>query len=140
MLLGSLGLIVARRDSYQRVTGAFKRFDVPLWLVAVFIVALACLAGWVMAAGVPEGVGVVALNIILCLRLVFFLQGFAVMLSLMDSHGWGAVPRVLVISTALLIEMSLSVVCVLGLVDVWANFRKLARTGRSGRHSCGEGE
>ena len=140
VLLGSLGLVVARRDSYQKVSGAFKHFDVPLWLVAVFIVSLAVLAGWVMAVGVPEGVGVVALNIILCLRLVFFLQGFAVMLSLMDSHGWGAVPRVLVISAALLIEMSLSVVCVLGLVDVWANFRKLARTGRSGRHSCGEGE
>lgn len=139
-VFGLCGLMIARRDSYQRVGTTFKAFDVPLWAVAAFIVCLACLAGWALSAGVPDAVGTVALNLIVCLRVLFFLQGFAVLLSLMDSHGWGAAPRVLVISLALLMEMCLSGVCVLGLVDVWANFRKLGRAGKTGRAVHGEGE
>lgn len=140
VLFGLAGLVIARRDSYQRVSAAYKRFDVPLWLVALFIVSLACLAGRVLLTGMPDIWGNVALNVIVCLRVVFFLQGFAVLLSLMDSHGWGAYRRVLAISAALLAEMSLSIMCVVGLIDVWANFRKLPRVARSVRHEASEGK
>lgn len=139
-LVGLAGLVFARRDSLQRVYEAYKRYDIPLWVVAVFIACVACLAGWSVFGVVPEVLGVVALNVFVCMRAVFFLQGFAVMLSLMDSHGWGAIPRVLAFSAALLAEMSLSVVCVLGLVDVWGNFRKSARADQTRRLTSGEGK
>lgn len=137
---GLVGLAVARHDSFQKVHEAFKRCDTPLWVVALFIVSVACLAGWSVLGVLPEAVGVAALNVLICMRVVFFLQGCAVMLSLMDSHGWGFFPRVAVLSLAFLAEVSLSVVCILGLIDVWANFRKLARHDQDRRLTSGEGK
>ncbi len=137
---GLVGLEVARRDSFQKVHEAFKRCDVPLWIVALFIASVACLAGWSVFGVLPEVVGVVALNVFICMRVVFFLQGCAVMLSLMDSHGWGFFPRVLLLSVAFIAEVSLSAVCILGLVDVWADFRKLASRDQDRRLTSGEGK
>ncbi len=141
VVLGLLGLMLARRDTYQSAYAAFMRYDMPLWSIVVMIAAVACLV--CEALGVQGGAtaGAVGLNLLLCLRAAFFLQGLAVAMCLMDRRRWGIAPRVLVIAFMLMAELWFYAVCVFGVLDVWANFRRLERRRAhraSGSH--GEGE
>lgn len=140
VVVGALvGLMIARRDTYQRVYQAFTRYDMPLWGVVLLIASLLGFAAEAGLAQCPEVVGVAALNVLLCLRVLFFIQGLAVGMSVMDARHWGPVCRVVAITAMLLAEMGLCAVCVFGVLDVWANFRRLARKGACGR-AHGEGE
>lgn len=141
VLAGLLGLMLARRDTYQRVYQAFTRYDMPLWGVVALIVAVACMAG--SAAGFPASstLEAVGLNILFCLRVLFFLQGLAVAMCLMDRHRWGAFSRMLVLALLLMAELGFYAVSVFGVIDVWANFRKLPRhktAVSAGSHDEGE--
>ena len=82
------------------------------------------------------------LNILFCLRVLYFLQGLAVAMYLMDARRWGPVSRVLVLAVLLMAELGLYAVSVFGVIDVWANFRGLPRGNRGKRAAepCGEGE
>lgn len=127
VLMGLLGLMLARRDTYASVYTAFTRFDAPLWAVGALAAGIVCLA-WsplgFSGGAVAETVG---LNVMLCLRVLFFLQGLAVAMNLMERRAWPSFPRVLVMTFMLLAELGLCAVCVFGVVDVWANFRRLDR-------------
>lgn len=141
VLAGLLGLMLARRDTYQRVYQAFTHYDMPLWGVVALIVAVGCMAG--SAAGFPAAptLEAVGLNVLFCLRVLFFLQGLAVAMCLMDRHRWGAFSRMLVLALLLMAELGFYAVSVFGVIDVWANFRKLPRhkaAVSAGSH--GEGE
>lgn len=132
VVLGLFGLMLARRDTYQSVYAAFLRYEVPLWGVAALVGALACLACG--AAGLPgsqtwEDAG---LNVLLCLRVAFFLQGLAVAMCLMDRTSWGPFARVLCIACMLMAELGLCAVSVFGVIDVWADFRRIGRQGARG--------
>lgn len=134
VVLGLLGLMLARRDTYQSVYAAFLRYEVPLWGVAALVAAIACMAG--EAAGLPGGQawGDVGLDVLLCLRVAFFLQGLAVAMCLMDRAAWGPFARVLCIACMLMAELGLSAVSVFGVIDVWADFRRIgARKARGAR-------
>ena len=140
VLFGLLGLAIARRDTYQSVYVAFTRFDVPLWAVVLLIAAVACLACQVLGIA-GETLGMVGVNVLICLRVLFFLQGLAVAMNLMDRRRMGPFARVLVIAAILLAELGLYATCVFGVIDVWANFRRLdRRRSQSCAGSCGEGE
>ncbi|MGN1200060.1 MAG: DUF2232 domain-containing protein, partial [Thermoguttaceae bacterium] len=90
---------------------------------------LACQAFGAPKADVFEAVG---LNLLLCLRVLFFLQGMAVAMRLMDQRRWGSFSRVLAIAALLMAELGLYAVCVFGVIDVWANFRHLERRKAQG--------
>ena len=130
VLVGLVGLMLARRDTYQKVYAAFTRYDMPLWGIVALIVAVVCLAG--NAAGFADAtvLEAVGLNILFCLRVLYFLQGLAVAMYLMDEHRWGPVSRVLVLTGLLMAELGLYAVSVFGVIDVWANFRRLPRAHR----------
>lgn len=127
VLVGLVGLMLARRDTYASVYTAFLHYDVPLWAVAALIAGFVCLV-WNLfgfaGSAVAEAVG---LNVLFCLRALFFLQGLAVAMNLMERRGTGSLARVLVLAFMLMAELGLYAVCVLGVVDVWANFRGLER-------------
>lgn len=140
-VMGLLGLMLARRDTYQSVYAAFKRYDMPLWTVAALVGGIACLAYSALDVQGAGAVEVVGLNVLLCLRVAFFLQGLAVAMSFMDQRRWGPFSRVFAIAFMLMAEVGLYAVCVFGVIDVWANFRRLARSrGASGARPHGEGE
>ena len=141
VLAGLLGLMLARRDTYQRVYEAFTRYDMPLWGIVALIVSIACLAGPAFGLPAAQTLEAVGLNILFCLRVLFFLQGLAVAMFLMDRHRWGVFARVLVLAGLLIAEMGFFAVSVFGVIDVWANFRRLPRhhgAGDAKAHDEGE--
>ncbi len=142
VLMGLLGLMLARRDTYQKVYAAFTRFDMPLWGVVGLIAGIACLALATAGFSGAAAFEAVGLNILFCLRVLYFLQGLAVAMYLMDARHWGPVSRVLVLAVLLMAELGLYAVSVFGVIDVWANFRGLPRDNRGKRAAepCGEGE
>lgn len=128
VLLGLMGLMLARRDTYRKVYAAFTRYDMPLWGIVALIAAIVCLAGGSAGFANATVLEAVGLNILFCLRVLYFLQGLAMAMHLMDKHHWGPVSRMLVLAGLLMAELGLYAVSVFGVIDVWANFRKLPRT------------
>lgn len=110
-------------------------FDAPLWSVG--LLALSVLGLGVSFAGVPEAqlVRTVSVTLFLSVRIIFMIQGFAVALGLMNRWHMGCLGRIAIIMIALWLEV-MFVMSIIGLVDVWANFRKLPRDGaRTEAHS-----
>ncbi len=127
VVVGLFALMIARRDAYRRVYEAFLRYDMPLWGMVLIV---ACAACWAAAQYLPSWSAALmsaATCLFMCLRVLYFLQGLAVAMSLMDAHGFGPVARILIIVLLLMLESALYVVCVIGAVDVFANFRRLPR-------------
>ena len=61
-------------------------------------------------------------------RYIFTIQGLAVVLALLARWRTGCFLRVVVIMFAISLE-TMFVLSIIGLIDVWANFRKLPRDG-----------
>lgn len=103
-------------------------FDAPLW--AVGLLALAVLGIAVSTLSFPY-VGIVrtaSWTLLLSVRYIFTIQGLAVVLALLVRWRTGCFLRVVVIMIAISLE-TMFVLSIIGLVDVWANFRKLPRDG-----------
>lgn len=139
VVVGLFALMIARRDAYRRVYEAFLRYDMPLWGVVALAGGLCCLAA--NALGAPDAAvfEAVGLNLLLCLRVLFFLQGLAVAMNLMGQRRWGSLARVLALAVLLMVEAGFYAVCVFGVLDVWANFRRLPRT-KAGKSTASSGE
>lgn len=130
VLVGLVGLAIARRLPAARLYEAYARFDVPVWGMVLIAVCVVCWAVSLQDVPVASTLLSVALCLFICLRVLYFLQGMAVAMSLMDKRGFGSFARILVIMALLLLEGMFYVVCVLGAVDAWANFRKLPHRER----------
>lgn len=102
-------------------------FDVPLWVVAVFLAAAAGLAAALTQAVVPGVVLVISANVALALRFAFAVQGLAVLIWFAHSRQASSTMAALLGMVALYLEAQFFVLTVAGLVDVWANFRHLTR-------------
>ena len=127
VIAGLVALAIARRESPRCLYEAFVRYDMPLWGMVLIV---ACAACWAAAQYLPSWSAALmsaATCLFMCLRVLYFLQGLAVAMSLMDAHGFGPVARILIIVLLLMLESALYVVCVIGAVDVFANFRRLPR-------------
>lgn len=131
VLVGLIGVAIARRIPFARLYEAYTRFDVPVWGMVLIAVCVVCWAVSGLGVSAASTFGDVALCLFICLRVLYFLQGMAVAMSLMDGRGFGQFARILVIVALLLLEASFYAVCVLGAIDAWANFRKLPRHERS---------
>lgn len=104
-------------------------FDLPLWVVAVFVVAI---AGVALELSLPQGshvVLMVATNLLVSVRFAFAVQGLDLLVWFFRHRGIRGILPVLVGFLALYLEMQFFVLTVVGLVDVWANFRHLDRGG-----------
>ena len=104
-------------------------FDLPLWVVAVFVVAI---AGVALELSLPQGshvVLMVATNLLVSVRFAFAVQGLGLLVWFFRHRGIRGILPVLVGFLALYLEMQFFVLTVVGLVDVWANFRHLDRGG-----------
>lgn len=104
-------------------------FDVPLWVVAVFLAAAAGLAAAFTQPAVPGEVLAVSANVALALRFAFAVQGLAVVVWFAQSKHATPTAAALLGMAALYLEVQFFVLTVAGLVDVWANFRHLTRGG-----------
>lgn len=115
-------------------------FDLPLWVVGVLVAGAAGLAFGLTASGpVAEAVLMVSANLVMALRIAVAAQGLAVLAWLLGQRRMGPLASVLLGGIALYLEVQFFVMTLVGLVDVWANFRHLPRGGRSqGKAGAGQ--
>jgi hypothetical protein len=122
------GIRAAGKEAGREVQGAgwsFSEFSLPFWTLAFVLAGLACLAGGTcLAVGNPVLVAVGA-NLLLCMRVAYVVQGFALTRWLCEKYEVGYFLRACLILLGLYLESSFYVVCVMGLVDALADFRQL---------------
>ena len=99
-----------------------------LWGLLAALVLLA--AGEIVGSG-GAALRSAGLNLLYCVRALFFLQGLAVFSAVFDIPKTGRVKMVVIYLVLWVIDQVLLVVTLVGLVDFWANFRRLPRDGAS---------
>ncbi len=112
---------------------SLARFDAPMWSVAVL--ALAVVGFGASFTGIPESglVRTVSTTVFMSVRIIFALQGFGVVSALMTRSRMGCLTRTVCIFFLFWSEMMLFAMSIVGLIDIWANFRKLPRDGSRDR-------
>lgn len=106
----------------------FTEFDLPLWTVAVFVGSVVCVAvALTVSAGWADVLLMVGANVILAVRFAIAAQGLSVLFWLLDQKGANRVATALFVLVALVLELQFIVMSLVGLVDVWFNFRCLQR-------------
>ncbi len=104
-------------------------FDAPMWCVGAL--ALCILGLGASFAGIPEAemVRTVCVTCLASLRVIFALQGFGVVSALTSRKRLGCATRFLITFATVWLEAMCFAMCIVGLIDIWANFRKLSRDG-----------
>jgi hypothetical protein len=97
-----------------------------LW---IFVVGLLLLAASYVSTAESSILGVVGLNLVLCARTLFFLQGFSVAAGVLDRAGVGLGGRILALAVLAALDALTLVLSFTGLLDFWVNFRRLPREG-----------
>lgn len=109
---------------------AIVTFDMPMWPVGVLAASILGLS--ISLAGFPGAdiVLSVCATVLLSVRFIFAIQGFAVVLTFANRYRFGCLGRTLLLVLSIWLETMLFMVSIVGLIDVWANFRKLPRGGK----------
>ena len=128
-VLAQLGAFVAakrqRIDLGIRVP--FTQFDLPLWVVALLIVALVLLA---FSRALPAFEGIITMvggTLLGTLRLAFATQGFACLSWFRSTKHLRGIIGLIITVVAAYLEFNLFVLTIVGILDVWVNFRRLPR-------------
>lgn len=137
VMAAMLSTLAAGVGSYAmsvRCTGVSRmpqiaNFDAPMWCVGAL--ALCILGLGASFAGIPEAetVRTVCATGLASLRVVFALQGFGVVTALTAKRRMGCATRFLITFATVWLEAMCFAMCIVGLIDIWANFRKLSRDG-----------
>ncbi|WP_158095290.1 DUF2232 domain-containing protein [Collinsella sp. An2] len=122
-------LVAAPRVNGVRHLPQIARFDAPLWSVGVL--ALSVLGLGASFAGIPYAnvVLTVSATVLMSVRFIFAAQGLGVLSDKLSRLRMGCMLRPLIICFAVWVEAMSFILSIVGLIDVWANFRKLPRGG-----------
>lgn len=125
--LAYLGARVALGRMGRRASTAnlFKNFEMPLWVPGAL---LAGVVATVAAQNLPwwgDALRMVGANAVMYARVGLAVQGIALLSWLMQKNKVWPVLQAFAFVLALYLELSFFVMSVVGLVDVWANFRHL---------------
>lgn len=126
-----IGAVVwaARRADQPLEVPPFSRLDLSPHILWPFVVGLGLLAASYASFAGSAVLGVVGLNLLLCARTLFFIQGFGVVAGLLDRAGVGLGGRILALAALAVLDALTMVVSFTGLLDFWVNFRRLPRDG-----------
>ncbi len=106
----------------------FAEFDLPLWVVSLFVGGLVGLAVCLTVKVPTDGVWFMAFaNVVLAVRFAFAAQGMAVLAWSIRKRRPSRLMAVLAVIAALYLEMQFIVMSIVGLVDVWSDIRHLNR-------------
>lgn len=126
----ALGIVWAFRRLTKRPLGwaAFSTIDLPIWTVVPLIAAAFCYAAS-NAPGVPYAheLLLVTVNFLLVGMLFPVVQGMAACKGIMNRIGFSSTAQVFVTLIGFVVGVAVLVIPIVGLIDYWANFRKLAR-------------
>lgn len=133
--VGSVGVaavLLRRLGVMLRGVPPLAEFDLDPRVVWALIGALVSMAVDKFTHGWRGGLlGVVGENLLLTMRWVLFAQGVAVFAGLYERVKMSKAGRAFGYATLAITEAILPLVSLTGLVDVWLNFRKLPRDGRT---------
>jgi hypothetical protein len=119
----------ARRVDRPLLVPPLARLDLSPHILWAFVVGLFLLAGSYGSFAGASTLGVVGLNLVLCARTLFLLQGFSVAAGMLDRAGVGLGGRILAMAVLAALDALTLVVSFTGLLDFWVNFRRLPRDG-----------
>lgn len=121
--------LAARRLRDRKVEWPdFGLYDLPLWVVAVFVASLAgCAAWYTHQEATGNALLMVSGNVLLTVRYALAAQGLAVLAWQARNRRVPTLTAVVVILVAMYLEAQFIVMSVVGLLDIWGNFRHLSR-------------
>lgn len=119
-------LMYVRTSGIPRVP-AIAAFDMPMWPVGVLIASI--LGSSASLSGFPGAEVLLSASVtaLMSVRFIFAIQGFAVVLTFANRFRFGCLGRTLLLVLSIWLETMFFIVSIVGLIDVWANFRKLTR-------------
>lgn len=119
-------LMYVRTSGVPRVP-AIVAFDMPMWPVGVLIASILGLSASLSGFPGAEVLLSVSVTALMSVRFIFAIQGFAVVLTFANRFRFGCLGRTLLLVLSIWLETMFFIVSIVGLIDVWANFRKLTR-------------
>lgn len=119
-------LMYVRTSGIPRVP-AIVAFDMPMWPVGVLIASILGLSASLSGFPGAEALLSVSVTALMSVRFIFAIQGFAVVLTFANRFRFGCLGRTLLLVLSIWLETMFFIVSIVGLIDVWANFRKLTR-------------
>lgn len=119
-------LMYVRTSGIPRVP-AIVAFDMPTWPVGVLIASILGLSASLSGFPGAEVLLSVSVTALMSVRFIFAIQGFAVVLTFANRFRFGCLGRTLLLVLSIWLETMFFIVSIVGLIDVWANFRKLTR-------------
>lgn len=122
-------LMYVRTSGIPRVP-AIVAFDMPMWPVGVLIASILGLSASLSGFPGAEVLLSVSVTALMSVRFIFAIQGFAVVLTFANRFRFGCLGRTLLLVLSIWLETMFFIVSIVGLIDVWANFRKLTRGSR----------
>lgn len=122
-------LMYVRTSGIPRVP-AIAAFDMPMWPVGVLIASILGLSASLSGFPGAEVLLSASVTALMSVRFIFAIQGFAVVLTFANRFRFGCLGRTLLLVLSIWLETMFFIVSIVGLIDVWANFRKLTRGSR----------
>ena len=119
----------SRKAGYPLEVAPVSRLDISPHILWAFVVGLLFVAASYTSFSGAAVLGAVGLNLVLCARTLFFIQGFAVVAGLLDRAGVGLGGRIFALAALAVLDALTMVVSFTGLLDFWINFRRLPRDG-----------
>lgn len=119
-------LMYVRTSGIPRVP-VIAAFDMPMWPVGVLIASILGLSASLSGFPGAEVLLSASVTALMSVRFIFAIQGFAVVLTFANRFRFGCLGRTLLLVLSIWLETMFFIVSIVGLIDVWANFRKLTR-------------
>ena len=119
----------ARRTEAPLDVPRFSQVDITPHVLWAFVAGLLLLAASYTSFSASVTLGVVGLNLVLCARTLFFLQGMSVSAGVLDRAGVGLGGRILALAALAALDALTFAISFTGLMDFWVNFRRLPRDG-----------
>ena len=122
--------LLKKKDSELSPWPEYNEWKVPdpfVWLVV--------LAG-IMFLLLPQPLSVLGLNVLIVCSTVYFFQGLAIAASLLNRWSVPRLIRVMIYALIFIQTYGIIILSFLGIVDVWADFRKLNKAGDSRNSSA----
>ena len=122
-------LWAARRVEFSLDVPPLSRLDLSPHILWAFVAGLFMLAAAYGSFAGSAVIGIVGLNLVLCARTLFLLQGMGVAAGMLDRANVGLGGRHLAFAAPAAFDALTLVVSFAGLLDLWVNFRRLPREG-----------
>lgn len=144
MLSGAIDALAAGVGSHLmsvRTSGDARvpniaRFDAPLWCVGALALAVLGFGASFMDIPAAEIIRTVCVTVLMSIRFVFTAQGFGVASAWLSRTRLGCIALVPAIILLFWLETVFMIVSIVGLIDVWVDFRHLRRIpGNGGTNS-----